>query len=78
MIELKHFNGSAGDGEDERWYACADCGGGTKDTDSNRMYPESATVVYNGTRYCREHYLWRWKKYIEDQGENPTFENESR
>jgi len=76
MIDLKYYNGSAGDGEGERWYACADCGGGSKTTTSNRMYPESAMTCYNGTWYCKEHYRWRWNKYNTDQTDNPTFENE--
>jgi hypothetical protein len=48
---------------EQRWYPCCEC-------DSSgvyRLYPEPMTAEYNGKRYCREHFLWRWTQYFRDQ-----------
>lgn len=56
---------------EEAWYACVDC----DSSGTCRKYPESMTVEYEGKRYCREHFHWRFDRAFADEV-RPEFPDE--
>lgn len=37
-------------------------------TKNGRLYPDWATVEYEGRRYCLDHFQWRWEKeWLDDE-----------
>jgi hypothetical protein len=40
--------------------------GVTGATRNGRLYPEWATVEYNGRRYCRDHFPWKYRREWQD------------
>jgi hypothetical protein len=47
---------------EQKWFCCVDC----DSSGTYRKFPLSLIVDYNGKKYCREHFAWRFKKKFLD------------
>ena len=50
--------------------------GRTGVTRNGRLYPEWATVEYDGRRYCKDHFPWQYKREWEDDSKLDIKETE--